>query len=67
MFLTLPKLPFPSTFKKLKSSKQYFLNRGIVVAGGVILPLLWKFLNVLDCEYSSGMSSESGANAGLLA
>lgn len=65
--LTLPKLPFPSTFRKLKSSTQYFLNLGMVVAGGVIRPLLWKLRYVLLWLTSSGKSAKSKANAGFVA
>lgn len=35
--LTFPKLPFPNTFRKLKSSTVYFRNLGMVVAGAVTL------------------------------
>lgn len=37
---TFPKLPFPSTAKKWKSSMLYFLNLGTATAGGVIFPVL---------------------------
>lgn len=39
--ITFPKLPLPSTVKKWKSSTEYFLKRGIDVAGAVIVPDRW--------------------------
>lgn len=45
---TFPKLPFPSTVRKWKSSTAYFLNLGIVVAGAVIRPDRWNCANVYD-------------------
>lgn len=46
--ITFPKLPLPKTVKKWKSSTEYFLNRGIVVAGAVIVPDRWNCAYVYD-------------------
>lgn len=46
--ITFPKLPLPNTVKKWKSSTEYFLKRGIDVAGAVIVPDRWNCAYVYD-------------------
>lgn len=48
ILITFPKLPLPKTVKKWKSSTEYFLKRGIEVAGAVIVPDRWNCAYVYD-------------------
>lgn len=48
ILITFPKLPLPNTVKKWKSSTEYFLKRGIEVAGAVIVPDRWNCAYVYD-------------------
>ena len=62
---TFPKLPLPRTLRNWKSSIVYFLNRGIVVAGGVTRPLLVSVLVGLWSSYGSRRNAELLLNAGV--
>ena len=62
---TFPKLPLPRTLRNWKSSTVYFLNRGIVVAGGVTRPLLLSVLVGLWSSYGSRRNAELLLNDGV--
>ena len=61
--VTFPKIPLPSTVRKWKSSTEYFLNLGIVVAGAVIRPDRWNCANV----YEVSVHMEKKENSKILA